>query len=216
MIILKDLITNNRERNYSQVFEEFGINIPRNSLVPGHYYSFKIEIPNISRDRVPNSNEEYKQEPDRFITNKQCYDLNPVGLALHHDKWKDNLIMLNLKVIPPKYHAAIFNAHLNIIESSLDAIRGIEGAFLTPINERLKRPLPMYGITSSMLSQSTGINLNYAISAYKLDYVRDAKMLDWDNIGELPMSLIETTGMVFSNGTYDINRIYDLFDNNQN
>lgn len=214
MIVVKDLITNNRERNYSQVFEEYGINVPRNSLVPGHYYSFKIEIPNISRDWVPNSDEEYKLEPERFITNKQCYDLNPVGLALYHDKWKDNLIMLNLKVVPPKYHPTIFNAHLNIIESSLDAIGGIDGD-LIPIQERLKTPLPMYGITSSMLSQRTGINLNYAISAYKLDYVREAKMLDWDNIGELPMSLIETTGMVFSNGTYDINRIYDLFDTKQ-
>lgn len=214
MIVVKDLITNNRERNYSQVFEEHGISVSRNSLVPGHYYSFKIEIPNISRDWIPNSNDEYKQEPERFITNKQCYDLNPVGLALYHNKWKDNLIMLNLKVIPPKYHAAIFNAHLNIIESSLDAIGGIEGD-LIPINERLKKPLPMYGITSSMLSQRTGINLNYAIDAYKLDHVREAKMIDWNNIGELPYSLIETTGMVFSSGTYDINRIYDLFDTKQ-
>mgnify|MGYP001163794874 FL=1 len=215
MIVLKDIITNNRERNYSQIFKEFGSGIARNSIVPGHYFSFNIEVPNISREWIPNSKEEYKAEPAKYITSKPYYDLNPTGLVLYHNKWKDNLIMINLKVIPPKYHPTIINAHLNIIESSLDKIGGIEGD-LVPIEERLKMNLPMYGITSKIISQSTGINLNESICAYKLDMVKSASMLDWNNIGELPMSLVDTSGMVLASSAYNVNRIYDLFDLKQN
>lgn len=214
MIKIEDIITNNRERNYSQIFEEDGIPIPRNMLIPGHYYSFNIEIPNITTDWIPNSKEEYNEEPMKFITQNQYYDLNPVGLALYHDKWKDNLIMINLKVIPPKYHPTIFNAHLNIIEKSLDMIGGIDGT-LDPLQDRLKQNLPMYGITSSILRQATGINLNSAINAYKLDYVKSAKMLDWNNIGELPTPSIDTTGLLLSSSTFNITRIFELFDNKQ-
>lgn len=215
MIVLKDLITNNRERNYSQVFEEYGNAISRNSVVPGHYFSFKVEVPNISRNLIPNNKEEYNQEPAKYITSKPYYDLNPTGLVLYHNRWKDNLIMLNLKVIPPKYHPAIINAHLNIIESSLDKIGGIEGDLIS-IEERLKMNLPMYGITSKIISQATGINLNESICAYKLDMVKSAAILDWNNIGELPMSLMNTSGMVLASSAYDVNRIYDLFDSKQN
>jgi len=211
MIKIDDIITNNRERGYSEIFEEKGQPIPRNMLVPGHYYSFDIEIPNITTNWIPNSKEEYNEEPMKFITPNQYYDLNPVGLALYHDKWQNNLIMINLKVIPPKYHPTIFNAHLNIIEKSLEIIGGLGGK-LDPLEERLKQNLPMYGITSSILRQATGINLNSAINAYKLDYVKSAKMLDWNDIGELPTPTIDTKGLLLSSSTYNVNRIFELFD----
>ena len=53
-------------------------------------------------------------------------------------------------------------------------------------------------------------------SVYKLDAVKSASMLDWNNIGELPMSLVDTSGMVLASSAYNVNRIYDLFDLKQN
>jgi hypothetical protein len=216
MIVIKDLITNNRERNYSQVFEDKGVNITRKALLPGHYYSVDVEIPNMSRSFLPNSNEEFKDNPTGYLSDKQHYDLNPMGLALAHPRWKENLLMVDFKVIPPKYHMAIYNAHLNLIESSLDRLNVFDkDRDMIGFDERAKTNLPMYGITAKILSQASGVNIYSAVSAYKLKLIKRARLMDWDNIGELPMASLETKGIVLSPGTINISRVYELFEQKQ-
>lgn len=216
MIEIKNLITNNRERNYSQVFGENGIDISRAELIPGHYYSVDVVMPNMNRTFLPNNAEEFNENKTGFITNKQHYDLNPMGLALAHPNWKENLLMIDFKVIPPRFHMSIFNAHLNLIEESLNRLNVFDEERETiGLKERSMTNLPMYGITAKILSQASGVNLYHAVTAYKLSIIQGARLMDWDNIGELPMATLETTGIVLSPGTLDITSIYEQFEYKQ-
>lgn len=221
MILLEHILTNNRERNYSQIFEEFGEYVNADEFLPGHYYSFNISVPNFSEDLIPSSIEEYNSAASRFITQEKYYDLNPVGLVFLHDRWKENVLMLNLKAISPIYRPKIILTHLNIIEESLERINAFsEEDEIIPFNERKKLKLGMFGITLSRLEQESGIRLRSAISAYKIEgeknKINNARVLDWNNIGELPLANIETKGIEFASGAYDISTVFDTFDNKQN
>jgi hypothetical protein len=213
---LEDIVTNKRERNFSQSFAEFGVTVSRNDVMPGHYYAFQIPVPNFNLGWIPNSEEEWKESPESFITNRQYYDVNPIGLVFAHNKWKHTALILNLKVLPPAHRAAVIMAHINIIEENLDRL-GLwdDDSELMSIKDRKGMSLPMFGITPKILEEFTGFKLGYAISGYKLDKVTGAKLLDWDRIGELPHANIDTTGLAMAPGAFGIESVFKHFENKQ-
>lgn len=213
MIVLEDILTNKGVRNISQVFSEYGESVSRANILPGHYYSFNISIPNFNTDWVPNSIDEYRQNPSAYITDRQYYNINPVGLVFYHERWKENALVLDLKIIPPALRSKIIITHLNLIEKNLDAIGALaENEYTVPFNERGKMNLALYSITPSILEQATGLNLKYAISAVKLDRVTGAVLLDWDNIGELPLAGIDDRGLAVAKSMMDITGLFEQFE----
>lgn len=213
---LEDIVTNRRERNFSQSMALYGTDIGRNNIMPGHYYTFDVQIPNFNNEWIPNSEEEWKKEPELFITNRQYFDLNPTGLLFAHPNWKETALILNLKVMPPNHRAALIMAHINLIEENLDRL-GVwdDDMKLASIRDRKAMNLPMFGITPRTLEQLTGFKLGYAINGYKLNKITRAKLMDWDHIGELPHASIDTTGMAFAPGAFDITSVWKHFENKQ-
>lgn len=213
MILLEDIVTNRGDRNISQVFQEFGTPVSRATILPGHYYSFNISVPSFNTDWIPNSVDEYRKEPDRYITERQYYNLNPTGLSFYHDRWQENCLILDIKVIPPAFRSKIIMTHLNLIEKNLDAIGALsENEYTIPFNERGRKNLALYNITPSILEQATGLNLKPAISSIKLDRVTRSLLLDWDQIGELPLANIDDRGLAIAKSMLDITGLFEQFE----
>jgi hypothetical protein len=215
MIKLEDIVTNRGERNFSQTFELNGETVSRNQIIPGHYYQFRIDVPNFNDNWIPRDSDEFKENPNAYITNKEYYDLMPAGLVFYHNKWQQTALILNLKVIPAKYRAAIIGVHMNLIEKNLERLGWRIKNKIMSLRDRSALNLAMYRITPSMLEELTGFKLKWAISGYKLDKVVRGKLLDWDNIGELPMAMTDTAGLKISPALSDITSIFNKFENRQ-
>ena len=92
MIDFKDIPKNNGTLPLNIVAKEHGILQNRGQVIPGRFYSFKTMV------QVPAITEEFV-----YQHNKRNYlDLNPVGLLLFHENWKETSLILNLKVMPPR------------------------------------------------------------------------------------------------------------------
>jgi hypothetical protein len=216
MIKLDDIVTNKGERNYTQSFIEYGEDITRSDILPGHYYSIDISVPNFNSNWIPESEEAWQDSPDSYITSKEYYDLSPVGPVFYHDNWKNVALVLNLKVIPPRFRPKIIQTHLSLIEDSLNRINwGNSEVPTIDLYERRKMNLSLYRVTPKMIQDLTGLKLNWAISGYKLDKVSRAKIMDWDNIGELPYSNMDVRGLEISSGLLDHSILFDRFENKQ-
>ena len=213
MIKLEDIVTNSGDRSISRSFDEYGENISRNDMIPGHYYSINMPIPNFNENWIPNSKEEYLENPAAYITSNQYYNLNPIGLSFYHEKWKENCLLLDLKVIPPVYRSKIVMTHLNLIEKNLNEIGAFsKDADMIPFKDRGRLNQAMYNITPSILEQATGLNLKSAMTGIKLNRVARAQLLDWNNVGEIPASGIDTRGISIAKGLYDISRVFQQFE----
>ena len=216
MIKIEDIVTNKAERNYSQLFDRYGHRVLRTEILPGHYYNLNISIPNFNENWIPRTEEEWNDNPDAYITNREYYDMSPVGPLFYHDNWKEVALILNFKVIPPKYRPAIMQAHLNLIEQSLERINWFDkNVPTTTLQDRRDLNLPLYRVTPNMLQELTGLKLGWAISGYKLDRISNAKLIDWDNIGELPYANVEIKGIAMSPGLTDYSVLFDKFENKQ-
>lgn len=215
MIKLEDIATNLRERTLYQSFYEFGRLVDRTDVIPGHYYSFDYPVPNFKREWIPDSREEWKEDKEAYLTDKQHYNMNPIGLTFFHDNWQQQVLLLDIKIIPPKYRAALIMAHINIIKESLDKLNAFSKGKITPLSERKKMNLSLHRITPSILEQYSGIKIGYAITGLKLDKVMRATLLDWDKVGELPLANIDTRGLEFSPRTFDVSSIFEIFENKQ-
>ncbi len=171
---------------YTRVAEEFGISQNRLRIIPGRFYALKTMVP------TPNINEEFV----RLWTKKNYLDLNPIGLLLFHENWKETNLILNLKVIPPVALNKILETYW---EFSL--VNGLANLFkpdgsLISLEERRLIDQRFYLITPTTLSNVLGIdNLNYAINKYDMDYVLEAKLIDWDNYGKLVNPQLSPEGL---------------------
>lgn len=215
MISLDEILTNNRERNYTEIFEQYGEDVARNELLPGHYYSVDIRYDNFNENRIPSSMEEWKLNPSFYLTTEKHLDFNPTGLVFNHDDWKNSVLMLNLKVIPPKYKTKLIMAHLNLIESDLEKIDAFSKRNKLSINERKKVNLSIFKITPSILEQATGIKIGYAMNRYKIDKINNVRVLDWNNIGELPLANVETNGLKYASAAFNISTVFNTFEEKQ-
>ena len=212
---LEDIVTNNRERTFSQSFHEYGIEAGRNDIMPGHYYTLEIPITNFNTNFIPNSEDDFKEDPELYITHRNYFDMNTIGLIFAHSKWKETAFILNLKVIPPQYRSNIIIAHINLIEDDLKRLGAFDDTELKSVEDRRRMNLPMYSITPAILEHITGMKLSNAISGYKLDKVSRAKLMDWDNIGELHLANIDTKGLAMASGNLDITSVFNNFENKQ-
>jgi len=217
MILLENILTNKGERNFSQILDESGMLIPRDQIFPGSYYSFEIPIPNFNPSWVPNSDEEYSKNPDAFITNKQYYDLNPFGPVFAHENWKNVVLHLNLKVLPPEIRIKVVMAHVNLIKDDLEKIDFFskEPKKLTPVEMIKIGGLKMFLVKPSNLESLTGVKLGYAINAYRIEKINKPKILEWYKIGEIPAARIDTKGLAIANQLVNVAGLFEQFERKQ-
>ena len=217
----EDIISNRAERTISQVFEQSGTSVNRGEMIPAYFYSLSIEIPNINESWIPRSTQEYRENPEGYITEKQYFDLNPCGLMLHHERWREFSILVNLKPIPPIYRAKLLAVYYTLARPLIEKlyyserVDGNEVEKLLPFKERGTRHLPFYGISQDMLQAASGLNLNYSINKYNLEAVRNARILDWDKFGELPFAAIDSRAMMTAPNIGSIADIFDRFEQKQ-
>jgi hypothetical protein len=182
----EDLSKNNGASSLFEVGEAVGIPQNRTLFFPGRFYSLKIESPVIDLNEyiVPELN-----------YGREYYDLNPVGLSLFHDNWTQVAIILNLKVLPPQVCGTFLEAYYYFA-----AQNGLPNLFsdgeLSPLEERRLIDQRFYFVTPSILSQIIGAtNLNYAINKYNIESIMSAKLIDWDNFGQLVNPRLDRRGM---------------------
>ena len=177
---------NNSTLPLNQVALEIGIPQTRGQVIPGRFYYFRTTLP------VPAITEEVVKS----YTKKSYIDLNPVGLLLFHENWKETAIVLNLKVMPPAASAKILETYWNFSQlNGLNNLFDKEGN-LRPLEERKLIDQRFYLITSTTLSNVLGVNnLNYAINKYNMDQVLEARLIDWDQFGMLVNPQLTTHGL---------------------
>jgi hypothetical protein len=216
LILLENISTNNGDRNFSQIIQESGFQVPINQIFPGSYYSFELPVPNFNSGWVPNSDEEYAKNPDAYITNKQYYDLNPFGPVFAHENWKNVALQLNLKVLPPAVRSKVIMAHINLIKEDLEKINFFskEPKKISPV-EMVKMGLRMFMIKPSNLEALTGVKLGYAMNAYKIEKINKPKILEWYKIGEIPQARIDTRGLAIASDLVNIAGLFEQFERKQ-
>lgn len=181
-----DIPKNNGALPLNVVAQNFGVAQSRGQVIPGRFYSFK------TRSEFPSLTEELVYA----ISGKNYLDLNPVGLLLFHDNWKETALVLNLKVMPPRASAKILEAYWRFSQ-----LNGLSNLFdtdgnLRSIEERRLIDQRFYLITPTALSTILGVkNLNYAINKYSMDQVLEAKLIDWDNFGMLVNPTLTVDGL---------------------
>lgn len=182
----KDISKNNGTLPLNVVSDTFGINQNRSQVIPGRFYAFKtrLDVPALTEEIV------------HAISGKEYLDLNPVGLLLFHDNWKETALILNLKVMPPAASAKILEAYWRFSQmNGLNNLFDKEGR-LRSIEERRLIDQRFYLITPTAFSAILGVNnLNYAINKYNMDHVLEAKLIDWDNFGMLVNPIVTTDGL---------------------
>lgn len=177
---------NNGTLPLNVVAENFGVSQSRGQVIPGRFYSLKTRV------EIPSLTEEYVHA----ISGKNYLDLNPVGLLLFHDNWKETALILNLKVMPPRASAKILEAYWNFSRlNGLDSLFNQDGT-LKSIEERRLIDQRFYLITPTAFSTILGVkNLNYAINKYSMDQVLEARLIDWDNFGMLVNPTLTVDGL---------------------
>jgi hypothetical protein len=104
--------------------------------------------------------------------------------------------VLNLKVIPAVVCNKLLEAYWRF-----SMLNGLANLFdkehkLIPLEMRRLIDQRFYLITPTALSTILGVdNLNYAINKYDMDYVLDAKLIDWDKFGMLVNPQFSTDGL---------------------
>ncbi len=188
---------------FSEAANEYGIIQNIGSFIPGRFYSLKIEpvVLDLNEVTIPEINDK-----------KPYYDVNPTGLVLFHENWRETTLILNLRVIPPRiadgllhgyYNFAQKNGLANLHETTIEkptAENGLKSARqiskLKPLNERKSIDQSFYLVTASALADMLRIHsLDYAINKYNTDSIREAKLFDWDNFGMLVNPRITPKGL---------------------
>lgn len=196
----ENIIKNNGQLSLYGVADSVGISQNRTQFIPGRFYSLRIvsEAPNLTESVVPALND-----------GKPYIDLNPVGLVLFHENWKETALVLNLKVIPPTVSSKLLEGYYYFsMKNGIDRL--FKDGMLIPLSERNLIDQRFYLVTTTILSQILGIsNLNFAINKYNIDRVAEAKLIDWDNFGMLINPRIESRGIFPEN--LPLARIFEGF-----
>jgi len=182
-----EIIKNNGQLDLLQVAERYGISQNRTQFLPGRFYSLKViaQETRITPETVP-----------YLADGKHYYDLNPVGLVLFHENWKETAIIFNLRSVPPQICAKILEAYYEFAK-----INGLTQVFdqsgeITPLDQRRLLDLRFYMVPPKLLSSISGLsNINYSINKYNIDHIADAKLIDWDNFGMLVNPRLSIKGL---------------------
>lgn len=196
----EDITKNNGQFSLYEVADQFGISQNRSQFIPGRFYSLRItsQVPNLTENVVPRIND-----------GKPYIDLNPLGLVLFHENWKETALVLNLKVIPPTVSSKLLEGYYQFsMQNGKDKL--FKEGKLIPLSERSLIDQRFYLVNTSILSQIIGIsNLNFAINKYNIDRVAEAKLIDWDNFGMLIRPRVDQRGIFPENLT--LARIFEDF-----
>lgn len=185
---------------FSEVANEYGIDQNLASFLPGRFYSLKIQptSPDLNEMLIPEIND-----------GKPYYDVNPTGLVLFHENWKEQTLVLNLRVLPPRVSDGLLRMYYEFSKKN-GLINLYEKDELKPLNERKLLDQRFYMVTPSMLSDMLRIhNLDYAINKYNTDSIMEAKLIDWDNFGMLVNPTITPKG--FFPIPFNIVRVFEEF-----
>lgn len=169
-----DLPKNSGQLSLREVADKFGISETINNFLPGRFYSLKITSPvvNLTEGIIPSLN-----------SGKPYLDLNPFGLVLFNQNFKETVLVLNLKVIPAQVSAKLLEAYYYFSkQNGLDKL--FKDGKLIPLSERRLIDQRFYLVPQKILSEIVGFsNLNYAINKYNIEDISEAKLIDWDNFG---------------------------------
>ena len=190
---------------FSDVANEYGIDQNIGSFIPGRFYSLKIEptAPDLNEMVIPEIND-----------GKPYYDVNPIGLVIFHENWKEKTLILNLRVIPPRISDGLLNGYYRFAQSNglANLYRRNENKELElkPLNERRVIDQRFYMLTPAMLADMLRIHsLDYAINKYNTDSIKEAKLIDWDNFGMLINPRLSVKGLFPL--PFNINRVFEEF-----
>lgn len=182
-----EITKNNGSRTLLEVAQEFGIPQNRAQFIPGRIYSLKIvsQVPEITPEIVPLLSE-----------GKPYFDLNPVGLVLFHENWKETAIIVNLKVLPPAVNVKLLESYYRFASiNGLTQVFDKEGNLL-PLDSRRLLDLRFYMVPPTLLSTISGLsNINYAINKYNIDQIAESRIIDWDQFGMLVNPKLTTFGL---------------------
>ncbi len=186
MINFESLPKNNGKSSLQAVANSIGLRQNRSQLLPGRFFSFKIQSPSpiLSPEVIL-----------KYTGGKSYLDLNPTGLVLFHENWKETLLVLNLKAIPPAVAQKLLQAYWYF-----SGPNGLYELFkedtLIDLEERRLIDKRFYLITPTILRQLIGLNnINLAINKYNIDDIMEARLIDWDQFGELINPIPSTFGM---------------------
>ena len=181
-----ELEKNNGQYAYEQITEMVGVSQSRGQYLPGRIYSLAIQSPFAN----------LREEEVALLNNgRQYYDINPVGLNLYTENFKEVTVFLNFRVIPPNVLAKLLEGYYYF--SSRNGMQKLfkEGK-LIDLKERSLLDQPFYFIPPSILTKLLGLaNLNYAINKYNNDQIISAKLIDWDHFGMLVNPKVSTRGL---------------------
>lgn len=182
-----DISKNNGSKTLLEVSQEFGVPQNRSQFIPGRFYSLRVvsQVPEITPEIVP-----------ILAEGKPYFDLNPVGLVLFHENWKETAIMVNLKVLPPPVNVKLLESYYQFAAmNGLSQVFDKDGKIL-PLDSRRLLDLRFYMIPPTLLSTISGLsNINYAINKYNIDQIAESRIIDWDNIGMLVNPKLTTFGL---------------------
>lgn len=197
----EDISKNNGSQSLYDAAESIGIPQSKFNLLPGRFYSLNAisPFPELSERAVASLNQ-----------GRPYYDLNPIGLVLFHEKWKETVLILNLKTMPPNASAKVLEVFYRAAsQNGLDQL--FKQGKLIPLEERQAIDQRFYFITPSVLSMLVGVNnLNYSINKYRMDEITAGiKLIDWDKFGSLINPKISTRGMFPEN--INLAQVYEEF-----
>ena len=176
-------------------FQEETVPYTRGRLVPGHFYAFNI-VNRVPNDMVPNLSE--TRTPSQLATynlKRPYFDNYPVCLSLGNDG-NGGEIVLNMKMIPPKFRSIIIRRYLGAVRSRLNGFyRGDE---LMPFNERLKGELigPFLTVNAAFMSKLTGINLSFGLNKYQREQMANIGLIDWEDVSKIEQIDYRTDPMI--------------------
>ena len=146
-----DLPKNSGQLSLREVADKFGISETINNFLPGRFYSLKITSPvvNLTEGIIPSLN-----------SGKPYLDLNPFGLVLFNQNFKETVLVLNLKVIPAQVSAKLLEAYYYFSkQNGLDKL--FKDGKLIPLSERRLIDQRFYLVPQKILSEIVGFsNLN--------------------------------------------------------
>jgi len=192
---------NDGQLNLLQVAKQFGIVQETNFPIPGRFYSLVVESPAVVLEE---SQVLFHSE------GKPYYDLAPCGLVLYQPNWEkaDFALILNLRMMSPTASAAILGFY-----HKFAAKHGLQNLYrdgeLLALKERMKpennHPFYFTPAFFTLLDR----DLNFVINKYKINQIKETRLIDWDNFGMLVRPNFSRAGIFPENIDEEVFRVID-------
>jgi len=209
-------------KNPFYIVEELGIPMPP-MLIPGHLYYLNIEPDEqVIPDKLPINSHEFRENRDEkhYMTSKPYYDIAPIGIALRFEGDSDQYqSILNLKVMSPQFRRLILASYYSILERN-ELISKWFNKDLTqaksPIDKRLRESQyinPFNTVTKDFMQKIlNNRNISFAVKSYKMDTIKEAKLLDWNALPSIYNMNNTDSGIIINNQIGGIQEIQDTFE----